>query len=401
MTCQDARDRLSELLDGVLDDEARRSLDAHLGTCADCTRERDRLRATISLLHAVAPARAPAGFVDRVLAAAQPTPWYRRLLRHVILPWRVKLPIEAAAVVLVGVGVAFLWERTPELRDAARIQSSAPAPERSAPPTSTPAVTGTPAPSDARTNTRAETGAAVKGEARQEMEERKTTLESPRAKESADGSGAKRDLDQAAAKKAENATGRERDALGRSDVPALRDAAPATPPARSQLEQKPPPAATPQQAPPPATTAPQAPPPAAAPPAAASRLPAQPPAGESAPAERSAQGLTAPAAPAPAPRVLPRAELRVAKMRRAPDVAGRLAVSSRDDAERALRELATRHAGSLVDRQVEGDAVVLGVAVPRAAYPAFSRDLAALGRWTPEREPGDLPEVVQVTIRLE
>jgi hypothetical protein len=225
---------------------------------------------------------------------------------------------------------------------------------------------------------------------RQEVQEPKT-LESSRAKESADTSATKRDLDQAAAKKAENATGRERDALGRSDAQAFRDAAPATPPARSELEQAPPPAATAQQKPPAA----------AAPPAAASRLPPQPPAAESAPAERSAQGLTAPAAPAPAPRVLPRAELRVAKMRRAPDVAGRLAVTSRDDAERALRELASRHAGSLVDRQVEGDAVLLAIAVPRAAYPAFSRDLAAIGRWTPEREPGDLPDVVQVTIRLE
>lgn len=397
MTCHEARDQLSELLDGVLADEARRALEAHLATCADCARERDRLGATVALLHAVEPARASAGFVDRVLAATQPTPWYRRLLRRALVPWPVKLPIEAAAILLVGLGVTYLFQRTPELRDAARIESSPPAQQQAAPVTREPAITSTPGPAKSESAAADTPGpSGVRTDARAP----KAIPESSRSKEAVggapaagDATGAKRDLD-LAAKKTESATGRERDALGRADAQASRDAAPAAPPARSQLEQAPP------------TASAQA-------PVAASRPSAQAPASEPATAERAAQGLMTPsappsapappvgtAAPAPAPRVLPRAELRVAKMRRAPDVAGRLSVPNRDDAERALREIAARHASSPVDRQVEGNALVLAVAVPRDAYPAFARELAAIGRWTPDRDPGELPDVVQVTIRL-
>ena len=74
MSCHDARERLSDLLDDALEAEARAQVDAHLAGCADCRRELDRLRATVSLLRAVERPQAPAGFVDRVLEAARPAP---------------------------------------------------------------------------------------------------------------------------------------------------------------------------------------------------------------------------------------------------------------------------------------------------------------------------------------
>src|SRR5262249_21913291 len=67
MTCPDARELLSALLDGALTEDERRAATEHLESCADCARERDRLFATIALLGSVTPVRAPAGFVDRVL----------------------------------------------------------------------------------------------------------------------------------------------------------------------------------------------------------------------------------------------------------------------------------------------------------------------------------------------
>jgi hypothetical protein len=120
MTCHDARELFSAHLDDALPASERVALDAHLVGCAECRRELERLRGTVALLHAVEPARAPAGFVDRVLAAARPAPWYRRLARAVLLPWRVKLPLEAAAIVLVGVAVALVW-RTPEMQRTPRV----------------------------------------------------------------------------------------------------------------------------------------------------------------------------------------------------------------------------------------------------------------------------------------
>jgi Putative zinc-finger len=126
MTCHEARELLSALVDDALGAAERDALDAHLAACADCRRELQRVRDTVALLRAVEPARAPVGFVDRVLEATRPAPWPRRLLRELFLPWPVKLPVEAAAVVLVTVGVVYLYLATPELQQAARLESPAP-----------------------------------------------------------------------------------------------------------------------------------------------------------------------------------------------------------------------------------------------------------------------------------
>jgi hypothetical protein len=119
VTCQEIRDLFSPRVDDALGAEAHARLDAHLATCAECTAEWQRFERTVSLLRAVAPARAPAGFVDRVLAA-RPRPWYRRLARGLFVPWPVKLPLEAAAIVLVAGLAIVIFQRSPELQQAAR-----------------------------------------------------------------------------------------------------------------------------------------------------------------------------------------------------------------------------------------------------------------------------------------
>src|SRR5262249_48583410 len=124
--CHDARDQFSALVDDALPAGERAALDAHLATCADCRREIGRFRRTVSLLHRVAPVRAPAGFVDRVLEAARPVPWPRRLRGGLSVPWPVKLPIEAAAVMLVAVGVALVYRATPELQQSAQVETYPP-----------------------------------------------------------------------------------------------------------------------------------------------------------------------------------------------------------------------------------------------------------------------------------
>ena len=142
MTCLDVREQFSALVDDALAPGERAALDAHLATCADCRRELQRFRDTVALVRAVAPVRAPAGFVERVLEAARPDPWYRRLVRGLFLPWPVKLPMEAAAIVLVAVGVAVVYRGTREIEPSARLDSIAPAvrqaPERAAPQALTP-----------------------------------------------------------------------------------------------------------------------------------------------------------------------------------------------------------------------------------------------------------------------
>ena len=120
VTCQDIRELFSARVDDALSADERARLDAHLATCAECAREWLRFERTVGLLRATEPARAPAGFVDRVMAA-RPRPWYRRLARELLVPWRVKLPLEAAAIVLVAGLAVMVFQRSPELQQAARL----------------------------------------------------------------------------------------------------------------------------------------------------------------------------------------------------------------------------------------------------------------------------------------
>ncbi len=152
MTCHDAREQFSAWVDKALGVEARAGLEAHLAGCADCRRELERFQQTVALLHAVEPARAPAGFVDRVLQAARPVPWRRRLLGRLLAPLPMPVPVGAAAALLVAVAAVYLVERTPDLQQAASPTASYPVGGRAAPrpePSAPPAVTTGPVPAPA------------------------------------------------------------------------------------------------------------------------------------------------------------------------------------------------------------------------------------------------------------
>jgi hypothetical protein len=120
MTCQEARDLFSARQDGELSPSDAAQLEAHLSGCAECRAEWARFDQVVSLLHATVPPHAPPGFVDRVVGAAQREPWYRRVIGQVLFPLRVKVPLEAAALVLIGGLAVLTFQRSPEMQQMAR-----------------------------------------------------------------------------------------------------------------------------------------------------------------------------------------------------------------------------------------------------------------------------------------
>jgi len=356
MTCHDAREQFSALVDGALTADERDGLDAHLATCADCRRELQRFRDTVSLVRRVAPARAPAGFVDRVLEAARPVPWPRRLVRGLFLPWPVKLPMEAAAVVLVAVGVALVYRGSPELQTSARMEPAASIAAR------------------------------------------------------APESGASQEL--ASASRHDSAPDKKLDAL--KDQPAAKDQTQAlakTGPAREAPE---PTKATEPASPPPAT-APQ--PEALSRDTVvreqvvreqkerrakqeAAREFAEQPASQDAQAPRAA-GARAETSQAPTAATRPPTSPNVTASLFAPaEVLGQLAVTDRESALRQVGELITR-LGAIQNRRVDGpDGSILELTIQRDAYAEFTRELARLGRWQPTREPSSLPAQLRVVLRI-
>jgi putative zinc finger protein len=126
MSCHDARELFSALIDETLTREERADVYGHLATCAECRRELAAIERTVALVRGATPVRAPAGFVDRVVAAARPMPWYVRAARAALLPWPVKLPLGAAAVVLVAGLAVLMFRGSQEQQSAARYDAPPP-----------------------------------------------------------------------------------------------------------------------------------------------------------------------------------------------------------------------------------------------------------------------------------
>jgi hypothetical protein len=72
----------------------------------------------------------------------------------------------------------------------------------------------------------------------------------------------------------------------------------------------------------------------------------------------------------------------------------------REAAAGAITELVVKAGGAETTRSATADATVIELTIPRAAWAEFTRDLAALGTWTPDGEPAELPVEVRVTLRI-
>ena len=366
MTCAECRETFSARVDDALGADARATLEQHLAGCAECRREWQRFAATVDLLHAVQPERAPAGFVDRVLAAARPQPWYRRALRGLFVPWPVKLPLEAAALVLVAGLAVMIFQRSPELRQAA---------------VSPPALVSAPEQRSYDMLAPVEAPARPSAAAKSAKTE---VIAAQETKPAAPDTGAFASREMADARRPESAP------------PAM-----AQPPqqpqelmlARRQQQQY---AESP--APPPTAAA-------AAPPAKAKEKDEgfAPPAEERTALSKklAPQGMVPPAATpgargrsdavalsAPPPLVASVA---------APRVELRLTVADRVAAARDIAAVVTRLGGTMLPRRDTGG---LEMTVPRDAYPTLARELGRLGTLAVVAQPRELPEPVPVGVTL-
>ena len=349
MICDEARESLSAYLDEALAPDERSLLDAHLEGCVECRRELVALRGTVALLQRVEPARAPVGFVDRVVAAARPRPWYRRVADAVLLPLSIKLPIEATAVVMVGLLAVYLFERSPELPRAAREvaprqETAAPVKEKAAeqladkaPRSPAPA---TPAP--------AEPPARTAGE-RDRADASRSPEVSPQVTTSPPTAGAPAPLAAPAPPPAVSGPSREAKNQAKSETAPSENVAGAV---RPEAEDR-------------------------------QRAPAARATGDSARAAPSSAKLAA-------KRVLPSA-----------DVVARVAVKDRDAAERELTALIARLGGSVTQRRREDEATVVEAVIPQPRYAEFSESGARMGAWQVEAERTDLPAQIHVILRLQ
>jgi hypothetical protein len=105
MTCENASELINAYIDGLLSDEDRKSLEAHIASCSSCRVKLDELTKTVGLVKNLNSVVAPPWFSRQVMnklnAEAEKD---RSLLRKLFLPLYIKLPVQAIA----AVAIAFL-----------------------------------------------------------------------------------------------------------------------------------------------------------------------------------------------------------------------------------------------------------------------------------------------------
>jgi hypothetical protein len=383
MTCPEARELLSALLDDALSPAERQAIDAHLRTCAECARELTELRETVALLERLPPVHAPAGFVDRVVETAYRPSWPRRVADALFRPLRVKLPLEAAAVVLVGISALYVYRHAPEVQQVARQETreapaSAPLPAPLPPPSTTSEVSQASPASDAALPPKS---GVAELEAKREPGPPAATPPVPAApapvrphENVAPPSAAPGATAQAPAQESKVAPSAE---AKKETVDQRReDTAAATSPSGALQKQAQ--SAEPQIA-------------ATPPPEARGRV--------------GGAGAAPGEAPAPerAPEPFSAAKSRAAaRLMRAVDASGRLVVSAPEPAEIALDALLGRLGGTRVARRLEGPEglILVDVIISAARYPELLEGLGKIGRWTTEHEPKTLPSQVRVEVAV-
>lgn len=380
MTCHEAREWLSALIDDAIDPPMRAEVEAHVLTCAECGIEIERLRATVGLLRQAEPVRAPAGFVDRVMHRARPVPWYRRFGAWLFLPLLVKLPVHAVGILLLGGLAVLLVNRTPELRHAARVDAPAPPPvSETRPPVSETPPPVSVAPPQPPPTPPAGAGRDMLGEgtatpAPSSRPEEAQVAPAPKAAPTP--LATPRETARRKAVSGGIASGTLRADRGESEPssPSRVAPPPATPPSAATA------------APQPAITAqplrPMAVPPGPRPPMTATPPPpiaaqARPPAAEeSVDARRERSQLESKPS---APTVVGRAAATAA---RPADLTGRLEVRDQNAAVAAVSALLSKVGGGEIGRRQDGADIVVDVLMPEARYDEFVRGLEALGAWS-------------------
>ena len=127
MTCQEVREAFTDVYDGTLSGDPLANLNAHLRECPICRQEWAAFRRTLGALGEVRNEEPPPGFAARVTARIEAPRWWQRVATALVFPLRVKLPVHAAALVVIGAMGLWMFQRSPEVQRAVDLAAPIPA----------------------------------------------------------------------------------------------------------------------------------------------------------------------------------------------------------------------------------------------------------------------------------
>ena len=117
MNCQEVKELFSDYLDGRLAPSEVLQLEEHAKGCSACGRDLAQLRATISLMSSLGEIETSPDFLAQVNRKIDSGRNPSRFWGWFVEPMRIKLPLEAAALLLVSTLAFYLYHRSPELSE--------------------------------------------------------------------------------------------------------------------------------------------------------------------------------------------------------------------------------------------------------------------------------------------
>jgi hypothetical protein len=137
MNCEEVQTRISEYLERSLDAISMKSIEVHLSSCSRCRLDADGLADCIQEVAGLPMVNPPLGFAQRVMAHVREINEKLTLWERLFLPTRVKIPLQASALVLIGALALVLSQKEERLNKQNFPQPATPGVILSAPPAQT------------------------------------------------------------------------------------------------------------------------------------------------------------------------------------------------------------------------------------------------------------------------
>jgi hypothetical protein len=131
MKCEQVQEKLSEYIDGLLDRDISGLIQSHLASCPRCQAEAQALAEAKRAVAGLPVIEPPSGFSQRVMGRVREEANRPSLFRRLFLPMRIKIPIHALTLLLVG-GIAVYLYQTRQPVQPVSTKSIPSAPEQTA-----------------------------------------------------------------------------------------------------------------------------------------------------------------------------------------------------------------------------------------------------------------------------
>src|SRR5215468_6266219 len=113
MNCAEVQKYLSDFLEKSVDNERARAIEDHLAVCSLCNEELAGLAECQRLVSSLPVVEPPLGFTSRVMARVREAEHSPSLWKRLFWPLRIKIPLQATAVVLIAVLAAYIYQKEP------------------------------------------------------------------------------------------------------------------------------------------------------------------------------------------------------------------------------------------------------------------------------------------------